>query len=865
MILKINSNSFLYLILILISPHLFSQSNLSSFEITTDKGIIFKGYAEPKNPLTDENSTIKSRIFLFPQIIIDENSLVVRNVIGNKVDINNYSNFEKLTARINLELKATQPTEEELLVIISQINPGIQKPMSLDVKPIHPTNTGNGNYSQKINIYNDELKKWENSRKDALNYLKGYQIVPVNPRSLEFNVIVNGESLKTHKLTSNSTVGSGTFQINIPFSDELFYFRLLLEQDYLIQSDFKYLTSKFQSASAIKDLNTFVNYSAEQFRNEIVKARSSSSGFLFWKTTRRSIKRYVEEQSSQNLSSGSVSRFEYTVYDGDENLIKQVDNFLFPELTLTETIKNHLNAAQEAIDKGDEEMAKIHTDYAQFLQDGATNLGDLNHIDALGALTSLSQGNIAAFLAQGVAFNTSNSVGNFTFRRSISGSLTQSDTRQFNALIFKSLFENHLFTTTPKPNKKISQKFMPEPLKDRFVFVKGGKFDFGKTVNHPNFTASSSTFAFDFSNDSYTADKLTEVKDFWIGKYEVTQAEWSEIMNYNNSEFKGNNLPVTNITWIEALQYCNKLSDKYGLEPVYSIILDEVKIRNTANGFRLPTAQEWEFAAKGGQHSKGFYFSGSNNVDEVAWYQENTLGTQNVGRKKSNELGIFDMSGNVIEWCFNSKSDLPLQSGEIHVENSLFRKITKGGSYRTYDSRLTPWSSSFYFYDQKFKWIGFRVLLHAAEFSSLKLNEEINKNTIKELNKSLDKEGNNPDVYYNLGVVNYNKGDLEKAKLYYEKALQIDDTHVKANLNLAVLILSKENGIINEMNSLGRSEAENIRYEFLNNKRIKLYKSVIPYLEKVIEFESNNLSAKNTLYNIYKALGENDKAKSLQN
>lgn len=698
-------------ILFLVSKKTFSQSNLSSFEIISTDGNTFKGYAEPKNPLTDENSAVKSRIYIFPQVLLDGNSLVVRNKIGEIVDINNYSEFDKLTARINVELKPNKPSEEEILMIIHKINPGIKKPMPLTDKPIQPTNNGVGDWNQKMAIYNSKMFEWENSRKEALNYLKGYQIVTVNPRNLEFKVIVNGLNIKDHKLTTNSTVGSGLFQINIPFSEELFNFRLLLEQDYLVQSDFQYLSSKFQSASAVKDLNTFVNYSAEQFKKEIVRAQTSSSGFLFWKSTRRSIKRYVEEQSKQNLSSGTVSRYEYTVYDGDEHLIKQVDNFLFPAISLTEIINNHLSAAQKAIDKGDAQMAKIHTDYADFLQQGATSLADLNHINALGALTSLSQGNIAAFLAQGVAFNQSNSTGTFTFRRIISGTLTQSDTKEFNALIFKSLFENHLFTSRPKSPLNSQATLLPTELKSKFVFVEGGKYKFGQRVDFPT-TSTTSTFAFNFSNDSYTNDELTQVNDFWMGKYEVTQKDWEEIMNYNNSEYKGNNLPVTNITWLEAVTFCNELSKKYNLEPAYSIILQEVKIKKEANGFRLPSAQQWEYSAKGGLKSKRYYYSGSNNVDEVAWFQDNTTGqTQNVGRKKPNELGIYDMSGNVIEWCFTSKSDLPLQTGEIHVANSPLRKITKGGSYRTYESNLTPWSGSFYFYNQKYKWIGFRILL----------------------------------------------------------------------------------------------------------------------------------------------------------
>jgi formylglycine-generating enzyme required for sulfatase activity len=179
------------------------------------------------------------------------------------------------------------------------------------------------------------------------------------------------------------------------------------------------------------------------------------------------------------------------------------------------------------------------------------------------------------------------------------------------------------------------------------VFVPGGRF----TIGCKNSTRDGECY------DDEKPPHEVMVQDFYIGKYEVTQAEWQQVMGSNPSSFKDcDNCPVETVTWNDVQEFIKKLNAR------------------TGKMYRLPTDAEWEYAARGGSSSQGYLYSGSNTLADVGWYNGNSgKKTKPVGTLKANELGIYDMSGNVWEWMeddwHSSYTDAPTD-GRAWVDSS---------------------------------------------------------------------------------------------------------------------------------------------------------------------------------------------------
>jgi len=151
--------------------------------------------------------------------------------------------------------------------------------------------------------------------------------------------------------------------------------------------------------------------------------------------------------------------------------------------------------------------------------------------------------------------------------------------------------------------------------------------------------------------------RLVTLNDFKIAKHQVTQKQWELIMGTNPSYFRGDDLPVERVSWYDVQEFIERLNEI------------------TGKNYRLATEREWEYAARGGTRSEKFGYSGSNDINEVAWYGSNSGNrTHPVGRKEPNELGIYDMTGNVKEWC----SDLYYAE-----ELQKTARVTRGGSWST--------------------------------------------------------------------------------------------------------------------------------------------------------------------------------------
>ena len=203
----------------------------------------------------------------------------------------------------------------------------------------------------------------------------------------------------------------------------------------------------------------------------------------------------------------------------------------------------------------------------------------------------------------------------------------------------------------------VNQTFTVNGVSFDMVEVVGGTFTMGATAEQGS----------DAGKAEKPAHQVT-LSSYMIGKTEVTQELWEAVMGSNPSEFNGSNLPVENVSWEDCQTFIRKLNAL------------------TDKNFRLPTEAEWEFAARGGNNSRGYKYSGSNTVSNVAWYKDNSSSTTHpVATKAPNELGIYDMSGNVEEWCNDGYGDYTSASQtNPTVPNSGSSCVYRGGSWFYY-------------------------------------------------------------------------------------------------------------------------------------------------------------------------------------
>ena len=231
---------------------------------------------------------------------------------------------------------------------------------------------------------------------------------------------------------------------------------------------------------------------------------------------------------------------------------------------------------------------------------------------------------------------------------------------------------------------KGTQEFTVNGVSFKMVYVEGGTFTMGCTGEQGG----------DCDSDEKPTHRVT-LPGYYMGETEVTQALWKAVMGSNPSYFKGDNLPVEGVSWNDCQEFIRKLNQL------------------TGKTFRLPTEAQWEYAARGGNKSNGYKYAGGNSVGNVAWYGDNSSSqTHPVKSKQPNELGLYDMSGNVWEWC----SDWYGSYGSAAQTNpqgpsSGSTRVLRGGSWYTYAWVCRVSRRSFNYPDYRFINIGFRLSL----------------------------------------------------------------------------------------------------------------------------------------------------------
>jgi len=305
----------------------------------------------------------------------------------------------------------------------------------------------------------------------------------------------------------------------------------------------------------------------------------------------------------------------------------------------------------------------------------------------------MKQGNQEIDTWSGSKYKKDIPVGQYTLQFSAAGYGDQTKTIMIKENETASLNVKMERTATPASRPALSSGSLD------MVFVKGGTFTMGDVWGG--------------GDGDEKPIHLVTVSDFYMGKYEVTQKQYQQIMATNPSNWKGDDLPVEQVSWYDAVEFCNKLSQKEGLSPCYSGSGNNMRCDFTKNGYRLPTEAEWEYVARssGRDDRKWGGTNSESNLGTYAWYLSNSDSkTHPAGTRQPNDLGIFDMSGNVWEWCWDWKGSYSSsgQTNPIGPTSGSFR-VLRGGCWLNYAGGCRSADRYFNAPTYRYYYLGFRL------------------------------------------------------------------------------------------------------------------------------------------------------------
>ena len=266
---------------------------------------------------------------------------------------------------------------------------------------------------------------------------------------------------------------------------------------------------------------------------------------------------------------------------------------------------------------------------------------------------------------------------------------------------------------TPKITRQDLENAKGEKLSFNMVEVEGGTFTMGLNGQYEN----------------EKPEHKVHLNSFLVAEYQVTQELYEFVIGTNPSRFLGKQQPVESVDWYDAVEFCNAINKLTSLDPYYKIDKTQndpnngskgdkkkwiVETNHGSKGYRLPTEAEWEYAARGGKYwQDGNEYAGSNKLEEVGWYDDNSHEeTLIVGMKQANQLGLYDMSGNVYEWFWDWYDEEyynnSAKKNPLGVERGMYR-IVRGGSWYDYNYLCRVAYRSRYYPDNRSNLLGFRI------------------------------------------------------------------------------------------------------------------------------------------------------------